>query len=36
MDPAIKPPGCNNEKLCDGSGGLFGEYFNTRALSDWF
>lgn len=35
MDPSQRPPGCSgNERLCDGSGGLYGEYFNTRRMKD--
>ncbi len=34
MDPAVTPPGCSNDAVCDGSGGLFAEYFHEMNLSD--
>lgn len=34
LDPGIKPPGCAGDRLCDGSGGLYGEYFDTRNMTD--
>jgi len=34
MDPLVAPPGCSSDRLCDGSGGLLGEYFNEKNLTD--
>ncbi len=34
MNPAVHPAGCTNDRLCDGTGGLYGEYFATRFLTD--
>ncbi len=33
MNPAMAPPGCSNDRLCEGTGGLFGEYFTTRSMT---
>ena len=32
MDPNMTPPGCSGDKLCDGSGGLLGEYYNESMI----
>lgn len=34
MDPSVAPPGHPGDRLCDGTGGLLGEYFSTRFLTN--
>lgn len=34
MNPALAPPGCHDDLICDGTGGLFGEYFDEKHLSN--
>ena len=34
MDPAQTPPGCSGDRICDGTGGLLGEYFGTRFMTN--
>jgi len=34
MNPAIHPPSGGGDLICDGNGGLFGEYFNEMTLSN--
>ncbi len=35
LDPSITPPDCTgDDKICDGTGGLFGEYFNCIGLKN--
>lgn len=34
MDPAVHAPGCTNDRMCDGTGGLYGEYFATKFLTN--
>ena len=35
MDPNQKPPDCTgDDRLCDGSGGLFGEYYDERNMTN--
>lgn len=34
MDPNVHPPDCTGERMCDGTGGLHGEYFGTRYMTD--
>jgi hypothetical protein len=39
LNPAVHPPDCTGDRICDGSGGLFGEYFSddpnsTRKLTN--
>jgi hypothetical protein len=34
LNPAVHPAGCTDDRMCDGTGGLLGEYFGTRNLSD--
>lgn len=33
MDPNVKVPGCPGDLLCDGTGGLLGEYFDERNMT---
>lgn len=33
LNPAVKAPGCTGDLICDGSGGLFGEYFDDRNMT---
>jgi len=33
MDPNTAPPGHGGDRMCDGTGGLLGEYFSTRFLT---
>ncbi len=34
LNPAAHPAGCTDDRVCDGTGGLLGEYFATRNLTN--
>ncbi|HPC17842.1 MAG TPA: PA14 domain-containing protein [Candidatus Hydrogenedentes bacterium] len=34
LDPNVKPPGSTRERLCDGTGGFLGEYFDEQGFSN--
>ncbi len=33
LNPAVAPPGCTEDRVCDGTGGLLGEYFSDDPVS---